>query len=73
MVVFTVRNESFHLGNIFVSCEIGWKRCNTFKTDRAQATQITRKGVIVLLKDLTNMEQLEVYNMFLIVTECWKK
>lgn len=48
---------SFHCGEwkvsikqYFVSCDIGWKRCNTFKTDWAQAIQIARKCVVLSLK-----------------------
>ena len=69
------REVSFHSGgDISVSCDAGWKRCNPFKTDRAWAIRIARKGAAGFLKDVLNIwDSQKAPTCLLIVGECGRK
>lgn len=55
MKTHTTREVSFHLDDdASVSCDMGWKRGNPLKTDRAQATQTAREGVAASAKGVLN-------------------
>lgn len=52
----TVQGETvFTETMILLWAVTGWKKVQTFKTDRGQPIQIARKGVAVILRDILNI------------------